>query len=118
MGMRFVMKVLQDLENAKDGIRNPTAFVTAALRSRRTTLLKRMQWLNRHGGLKKNMQFDRVADTIEQTNADLGFVLKVLKALEDRKELEKSPTAFVTRTLEAEHAVRKRISWFNTEGNL
>merc|ERR1719188_1803766 len=48
----------------------------------------------------------------------MGFVLEVLKALEDRKELENQPTAFVTEVLKAHHAIRKRISWFNTNGKL
>merc|ERR1712039_542553 len=116
--MSFVMKVLEDLEGAEDKIKNPTSYVAAALQRRRNTLLKRMAWLNEHGGLKKNLWFDRITDTIESTNADMGLVLQVFKALEERKELEAYPTAFVTEALKAHHAVRKRISWFNTRGKL
>merc|ERR1712039_998381 len=94
---RYVMKLLQDVEDKKDKVANTTAFVVSALRARRTALLKRLNWLNKYGNLKKNIWYDRVMDTIEQHSSDMGFVLQISKQ---------------------EHAVRKRISWFNTKGKL
>merc|ERR1712151_398935 len=94
------------------------AFVSTALKAWNGKLFSRLTYLNKQGKFKRGLSINEITKAIVEEESDLGFIFKVLKALEERAELESGPTTFVTKALRDEHFLRKRISWLNTHGDL
>lgn len=117
-----VFELLQYLEDHWDEVKNPTAWVCTALRKAGSAtypahdsyevwggesytleddkdrrLRTRIRWLNNEGGFENRILYDTIAEAA--WDSEIGWVMEVLKNLEDRWESIDDPNSWVVAQL-------------------
>jgi len=140
------MRLLKELEDKKGEVKDPTAYVTSALRkagrgamptrapagqlngqAEDQKLRKRIGWLNKQGGFENAINYDKILEAAQ--GLEYSTVMAVLENVEEKKGEVKDPTAWVCAGLRkkdrqalthyeepSDQKLRKRIGWLNNEG--
>jgi len=107
IGDESAMQLLQEVEDKGTGVKDPTGYLRFKLRARlaslgssleetiddETKILKRIEWLNDYGGLLQDIDYNRVAATLEAVGID--HAMTVLKELEDQRGSVRDPNSFI-----------------------
>mmetsp|Transcript_25620 Transcript_25620/g.41085 ORF Transcript_25620/g.41085 Transcript_25620/m.41085 type:complete len:372 (-) Transcript_25620:20-1135(-) len=113
LDIHTTMKALKYLEEKKDEVKDPTAWVTSRLRKAGydasstapevdrndapdRQVRRRIAWLNNEGGFGNSINYTKVNESIETSGAELDHVISVLESLKDKRGNVNDPTAFVT----------------------
>jgi len=148
------MAVLKQVEEKKGEVTDPNAWVCSALRKAGggsaiysvdvakavaaalqtdvgadQKVRKRIGWLNKDGGFENALNYSKISEAA--VGVDVGVVLKLLKDVEEKKDIVKDPTAYVSAALRkagggiadwagaidySDERLRKRIGWLNNQG--
>jgi len=103
-----VLEVLDQVQARRAEIKDPNAWVCAALRKRakpdgqqtKTSsekLEKRIRWLNTLGGFNDTLNYEALEQAAQ--GVDVNAAMKVLKELEEKREQVKDPTAYASNAL-------------------
>lgn len=108
VNIHTTMKELKVLEEKKDEVKDPTAFVTSRLRRAASApsvdgndnpdrqVRRRIAWLNNEGGFGNSISYMKVSEAVGETSAELEDVIQVLDDLQEKQATVNDPTAFVT----------------------
>jgi len=140
------LKILNDLEEKADTIRNPTAWVKRAAENAAPELApsvrKVIGWYNKNGGLQEPIKYTEIAPLFAQL--DTPSALQILSSLEGKASEVKNPTGWLSKAAkkyaaegwgtmgvdwawgpnsgefagEVDAKVRKVIGWYNKQGKL
>lgn len=94
-------RLLAEVEQKASSVKDPTAWVTSALRKLNHSsaidirVKKRVEWLNTQGGFDGALNEEKVLEATRGRHDDSG-IMRVLKDVEQKKDEVKDPTAYVT----------------------
>lgn len=114
LNIHTTMKAFKQLEEKKEEVKDPTAWVTSRLRKSRRDdsssapqvddtadpdrqVRRRIAWMNNEGGFGNTINYTKVSEAVtESGGVALGDIITVLDGLQEKRSTVKDPTAFVT----------------------
>jgi len=110
---REALKILKELEEKGDTIRDPTAWIKRAAENKGPELDKKVRttiaWYNKQGNLQEQIKYDEVREALGYLSP--GSALKVIGGLEGKEDQIKNPTGWICKA--AWNAVEREgtVTW-------
>jgi len=113
LGGEDALKLLREIESKGKIVKDPTGYIKFKLKAKLasvghgleehtsadTKILKRIEWINDYGGLRQDIDYNKVAAPLGTTGVE--HAMAILKELEDKRDSILDPNAFILASLKA-----------------